>query len=162
MNVIYTDEFPAPAEEENRLNVRRVELDDLLSTSDYISLNVPLLDSTHHLINADTLARMQPHAIIANCSRGPVIDEQALVTALQNKQNWRAAIIDVFESEPATPDNPLCELDNVLLSPHYSGHSAESIQKMAMVAADIVRVLNGQKPDSPVNGTVLIDFQKIS
>ena len=151
MNVIYTDEFPAPAEEENRLNVRRVELDDLLSNSDYISLNVPLLDSTHHLINADTLARMQPHAIIANCSRGPVIDEQALVTALRNKQIG-GAIIDVFEQEPATPDNPLCELDNVLLSPHYSGHSAESIQKMAMVAADIVRVLNGQKPEFPVNG----------
>ncbi len=151
MNVIYTDEFPASSEEENRLNVRRVELDDLLSTSDYISLNVPLLDSTHHLINADTLARMQPHAIIANCSRGPVIDEQALVTALKNKQIG-GAIIDVFESEPATPDNPLCELDNVLLSPHYSGHSAESIQKMAMVAVDIVRVLNGQKPEFPVNG----------
>ncbi|MDE2699600.1 MAG: hypothetical protein OXI23_12070, partial [Gemmatimonadota bacterium] len=119
--------------------------------SDYISLNVPLLDSTHHLINTDTLARMQPHAIIANCSRGPVIDEQALVTALKNKQIG-GAIIDVFEQEPATPDNPLCELDNVLLSPHYSGHSAESIQKMAMVAADIVRVLNGQKPEFPVNG----------
>ena len=151
MTVIYADEFPAPPKEERRLKARRVSLDALLSTSDYISLNVPLLDSTHHLIDASTLARMRPHAILANCSRGPVVDENALATALKNNRIG-GAIIDVFEREPATCDNPLLALDNVLLSPHYSGHSDESIQKMAMVAADIARVLNGQKPEFPVNG----------
>ena len=150
MNVIYADAFPTPPEEEQRLNVQRVELNDLLGRSDYISLNVPLLEDTYHLINADTLARMKPHAILANCSRGPVIDEDALALALKNNQIG-GAIIDVFEEEPPAPNNPLFELDNVLLSPHYSGNSAESTQKMAMVASDIVRVLNGQKPDFPVN-----------
>ena len=86
MTVIYADEFPAPLKEERRLKARRVSLDALLSASDYISLNVPLLDSTHHLIDASTLARMRPHAILANCSRGPVVDENALATALKNNR----------------------------------------------------------------------------
>ncbi|MDP6037931.1 MAG: hydroxyacid dehydrogenase [Candidatus Latescibacteria bacterium] len=150
MNVIYSDAYPAPEEEEKRLNVQRVEFNDLLKNADYISLNVPLLESTHHLINAEALSRMQSHAILVNCSRGPVVDETALATALKSNQIG-GAIIDVFEQEPPASDNPLFELDNVLLSPHYSGHSTESTQKMAMVAADIVRVLNGQRPDFPVN-----------
>ncbi len=150
MTVIYADEFPASSKEEDRLNARRVAFDDLLSASDYISLNVPLLDSTHHLIDAEALARMRSHAILANSSRGPVVDEKALATALRNNRIG-GAIIDVFEREPAALDNPLLALDNVLLSPHYSGHSLESIQKMAMVASDIARVLNGQKPEFPVN-----------
>lgn len=150
MNVIYSDAYPAPEGEEKRLKVQRVEFNDLLEKSDYISLNVPLLDSTHHLINAEALAHVQPHAILVNCSRGPVVDETALATALENGQIG-GAIIDVFEQEPPASDNPLFGLDNVLLSPHYSGHSTESTQKMAMVAADIVRVLNGQRPEFPVN-----------
>ena len=150
MNVIYSDAYPAPEEEEKRLDVQRVEFNDLLTASDYISLHVPLLDSTHHLINAEALARLQPHALLVNCSRGPVVDETALAAALKSNR-MGGAIIDVFEREPPASDNPLFELDNVLLSPHYSGHSTESIQKMAMVASDIVRVLNGQKPQGPVN-----------
>ena len=150
MTVLYTDAIAAPPDEEKRLRARRVELGELLSGADYISLNVPLLDSTHHLIGKDAFARMKPHAIVVNCSRGPVIDEKALVEALKNGRIAGAAI-DVFEREPVSPDNPLLALDNVLLSPHYSGHSQESTQKMAMVAADIVRVLNGHKPECPVN-----------
>lgn len=150
MQVLYTDAFPASPEEEKRLGARRVELDDLLATSDYISLNVPLLDSTHHLFNKAAFARMKPNAIVVNCSRGPVIDEQALVEALKSEQ-IAGAVLDVFEQEPVASDNPLLTMSNVLVSPHYSGQSLESSQKMAMVATDIVRVLNGQKPACPVN-----------
>jgi len=150
MNVVYADAFPAPEEEEKRLRARRVELDDLLDTADFISLNVPLLDSTHHLIDAWALERMKEDAYLINCSRGPVIDESALVAALR-AGSIAGAVIDVFETEPVPGDNPLLELDNVLLTPHCSGHSLESAQNMAMVASDIVKVLQGNKPDYPVN-----------
>jgi D-3-phosphoglycerate dehydrogenase / 2-oxoglutarate reductase len=150
MTVQYADAFPASGEEERRLNVKRVEMSDLLSTSDYITLNVPLLESTHHLINPSTLAQMKPHAILVNCSRGPVVDENALYDALAHNQIG-GAVLDVFEQEPISVDSPLLTLDNILLSPHYSGHSKESSEKMSMVAGDIVKILNGKKPAFPVN-----------
>ena len=150
MNVVYCDVYPLPADEESRLKVRSVDLKQLLSTSDFVSLNVPLLESTRHLIDADTINLMQPHAYLVNCSRGPVVDEKALLEALKGGRIAGAAI-DVFENEPVSPDNPLLKLDKVLLSPHCSGHSVESAEKMSMVAADIVRILKGQKPVFPVN-----------
>lgn len=150
MQIVYTDALPAPPGEEARLKARRVDLGQLLSTSDFISLNVPLLDSTYHLIDGAALNQMSPHAYLINCSRGPVVDESALIEALKAGQ-IAGAVIDVYEQEPVSPDNPLLELDNVLLSPHCSGHTNESAQNMAMVAADIVRVLKGQKPEFPVN-----------
>lgn len=150
MTVIYADAVRAPADEEVRLKARRVELAELLSSADFVSLNVPLLENTHHLINAKALALMPPHAVLINCSRGPVVDEQALIHALQAGR-LAGAVIDVYEEEPVASDNPLLQMDNVLLSPHCSGHSVESAQNMSMVAADIVRVLNGQKPEHPVN-----------
>lgn len=150
MKILYNDAFPAPINEENRLKARRVNLDHLLSKSDFISLNVPLLDSTHHLIDRASLNKMSPHAYLINCSRGPVVDEQALIKALKSGQ-IAGAVIDVYEKEPVSPDNPLLKLKNVLLSPHISGHSEESAQNMSMVAADIVCVLKGKKPKFPVN-----------
>ena len=150
MRILYSDAFPAPPEEETRLSAERVELEALLASSDFITLNVPLLDSTHHLINEATLNKMQPHAVLVNCSRGPVIDEPALVEALQTNK-IAGAIIDVYEKEPVDPSNPLLTLDNVLVTPHCSGHSLESAQNMSMVAADIIRVLQGQKPECLVN-----------
>jgi len=151
MRILYADAVFAPPEEEARLKARRVSLEDLLATSDFVSLNVPLLDSTHHLIDAEALARMQPQAYLVNCSRGPVVDEPALIDALKNNR-IAGAVIDVYEQEPIAPDNPLLSMHNVMLSPHCSGHSVESAQNMAMVAADIIRVLKGQKPEFPVNG----------
>ncbi|MDA0748272.1 MAG: hydroxyacid dehydrogenase [bacterium] len=150
MHVLYSDVAAVAPEEEQRLGVKRVPLDELLSTSDFITLNVPFLKETHHLINAATLQLMKPEAYLVNCSRGPVVDEPALVHALKNG-DIAGAVIDVYEKEPVAPDNPLLALDNVLLSPHCSGHSTESAQNLSMVAADIVRVLNGQKPEFPVN-----------
>ncbi len=150
MNIIYSDAFPAGEEEERRLSATRATLDELLARSDYVSLNVPLLDSTHHLIDANALARMKPSAILVNCARGPVVDEQALADALRNNV-IAGAVIDVFEQEPAVAENPLLDLENVLLTPHCSGHSAESSENMSMVAADIVRVLQGKRPEFCVN-----------
>jgi D-3-phosphoglycerate dehydrogenase len=150
MNIVYSDAYPAPEEEEKRLGARRVELNDLLSTADFVTLNVPLLDSTHHLIDEAALKKMKKDAYLVNCSRGPVVDEAALVDALRT-ETIAGAVIDVFETEPVTKGNPLFELENVLLTPHCSGHSRESAQNMAMVASDIIKVLQGQKPDYPVN-----------
>jgi len=150
MAVLYADAVPAPPEEEARLRARRVELPELLSSADFVSLNVPLLEATHHLIDSEALALMQPHAYLVNCSRGPVVDESALIEALQADQ-LAGAVVDVYEEEPVARDNPLLQMDNVLLSPHCSGHSVESAENMSMVAADIVRVLQGRSPEYPVN-----------
>jgi D-3-phosphoglycerate dehydrogenase len=150
MNTIYYDVFPASDEEEARLGTRRVELDELIATSDYITLNVPLLEQTHHLIDAQALEKMKPGAYLVNCSRGPVVDEAALVHALKSG-TIAGAVIDVFEEEPVKANNPLLQLDNVLLSPHCSGHTAESARNLSMVAADIIRILKGKSPEFPVN-----------
>lgn len=150
MNVLYTDAFPADTDEERRLNATRVPLPDLLAHADFVTLNVPLLPETHHLIDADALARMKPTAILVNCARGPVVDEDALARALESG-TIAGAVIDVFEEEPVVETNPLLRLDNVLLTPHSSGQSAESAEKMSMVAADIVRVIQGRRPEFPVN-----------
>jgi D-3-phosphoglycerate dehydrogenase / 2-oxoglutarate reductase len=150
MKIIYADAYPADAAEEARLSATRVEMDELLTQSDFITLNVPLLDSTHHLIDAAALASMKSSAILVNCARGPVVDENALADALNNDV-IAGAVIDVFEEEPAVSTNPLLTLDNVLLTPHCSGNSAESAENMSMVATDIVKVLKGTRPEFPVN-----------
>ena len=102
--------------------VQPTEFDDLLQQSDFISLHCPLLDQTHHLIGQPQLKQMQSHAVLINTSRGPVIDEAALVHALNEK--WiAAAALDVFESEPLLPDSPLLQLDTVILTPHISSYT---------------------------------------
>ncbi len=150
MNIVYTDAFPADEAEERRLSAKRIPLDELLAASDFISLNVPLLESTHHLIDTAALSKMKPSAILINCSRGPVVDEAALADALKNG-GIAGAVIDVYEQEPAVAANPLLKLDNVLLTPHCSGHSAESAENMSMVASDIIKVLQGLRPAYAVN-----------
>ena len=150
MNILYADAFPAPPEEEDRLSAKRVSIDELLGKSDFVTLNVPLLDSTYHLINADTLAKMKSTAILVNCARGPVVEENDLADALKNGV-IAGAVIDVFEQEPVVAGNPLLKLDNVILTPHCSGHSAESAENMSMVASDIVNVLKGNQPEYAVN-----------
>ncbi len=153
MKTTYYDVYPASEDEEKRLGVERVEFDKLITESDYITLNVPLVDQTHHLIDARALENMKPTAYLINCSRGPVVDEKALVQALR-ANTIAGAVIDVFEEEPVRADNPLLELDNVLLSPHCSGHTSESAQNLSLVAADIIRILEGKRPEFPVNDPV--------
>jgi len=150
MEIVYSDVARVPAEEEARLKATYAPLEEVLETSDFISLHVPLLESTRHLIGAAALERMPSHAYLINCSRGPVVDEAALVSALSARK-IAGAVIDVFEKEPAPAGNPLFALDNVILTPHCSGHSNESAENMSMVAADVIRVLHGKAPEYPVN-----------
>jgi len=124
-------------------------IDDLLKEADFVSLHVPLLSSTRHLINKDRLALMNPTAYLINTSRGPIIDEEALVFALQNKI-IKGAALDVFENEPnLTPG--LAQLSNVILTPHIASATEATREKMSLLAAqNIVAVLEGMEPLNPV------------
>lgn len=124
-------------------------IDDLLKEADYASIHVPLLESTRHLINERRLAFMKPTAYLINTSRGPIIDEKALVSALQNKI-IKGAALDVFENEPnLTPG--LADLDNVILTPHIASGTIATREKMSLLAAqNINAVLEGKEPLSPV------------
>lgn len=120
-------------------------LDDLLKQSDFVSIHVPLLSSTHHLINAEKIKLMKPTAYLINTSRGPVIDEAALTDALKSKVISGAAL-DVFEFEPKiTPE--LLTLDNVILTPHIASATEETRSKMSVLAAtNIIEALEGRTP----------------
>lgn len=123
---------------------------DVLRQSDSLSLHLPLTAETRHLINGDALARMKRGAIIVNTSRGGLIDESALHTAL-TKGHLAGAALDVFAAEPPEPDNPLLKLDNVLLSPHIGGLDNESYRDLQTKAASIVIDLAaGRWPDGCV------------
>lgn len=102
--------------------VEMTTLPDLLARADYISLNTSLTPSSHHLVNAETLALVKPNAVLINTARGPVVHEAALVEALQEGR-LRGAALDVFEDEPLPQDSPLLKMDNVLLSPHNTNSS---------------------------------------
>ena len=127
----------------------RETVDDVMKEADFISIHVPLLESTRHLINKERLALMKPSAYLINTSRGPVIDEQALTEALKNKA-IKGAALDVYENEPElTPG--LAELDNVILTPHIASATEETRSKMAEMAADnIIAVLEGKTPPNRV------------
>ena len=126
------------------------DLLEMAGRVDVISVHCPLIPQTHHLINSDVLAAMKPDAILVNAARGPIVDEKALYEAL-NEKKIAAAGLDVFEHEPTEPDNPLFELDNVVLTPHLSSFTHEGRKRMGMTAAeDILRVLRGEPPQYPV------------
>jgi len=140
------------AEALTQAGVRAVsDLDDLLAASDFVSLHCPLTSETRHLIGERELRRMKPAAILINTSRGPVVDEPALVRALT--EGWIAgAGLDVFEQEPIAPDNPLLGLDNAVLSPHVAGYSDENLElgwRLSVEAA--LDFAAGRWPRSVVN-----------
>ncbi|MDZ7267086.1 MAG: D-glycerate dehydrogenase [candidate division KSB1 bacterium] len=149
MRVLYTDETPNPVLEQE-IGARRVPLPELLRESDYVSLHVPLLPGTRHLINADTLRLMKPTAYLINTSRGPVVDEAALAAALRQGRLAGAAL-DVFENEPAVhPD--LLTLENVVLTPHTASATIATRGKMATMAANnLLAGLRGERPPNLVN-----------
>ncbi|MBU4224120.1 D-glycerate dehydrogenase [Patescibacteria group bacterium] len=127
----------------------RGNVDDVLKEADFISIHVPLLESTRHLINKERLAMMKPTAYLVNTSRGPVIDEQALVEALKNKI-IKGAALDVFENEPALALG-LAELENVILTPHIASATEETRSKMSDIAAEnIIVALEGRVPPNLV------------
>ncbi len=109
--------------------IEMTTLDSLLSTSDFISLNCDLNSTSHHLINAKTLSKMKPEAVLINTARGPIVDEKALIEALQAKRLAGAAL-DVFEVEPLPLESPLLKMDNVMLAPHNANSSPAAWERV--------------------------------
>ncbi|MBG6185204.1 lactate dehydrogenase-like 2-hydroxyacid dehydrogenase, partial [Arthrobacter sp. CAN_A214] len=128
---------------------RRVDLDELLAVSDVVSLHCPYGPATHHLIGAEQLAVMKNSAYLINTARGPIIDEAALATALQEGRIAGAGL-DVYENEPNVHPG-LLELENVVLVPHLGSATIETRTAMAMLAADnALAVLSKQRPLTPI------------
>lgn len=145
-NLIYYDAFRRSPEEEARLDTQYVPLDTLLETADIVSLHVPLNDDTRGMINATSLQRMKPKAILINTCRGEVVQEDDLIEALRDGQIL-AAGLDTQAQEPADPANPLLDLPNVTLTPHSAGPTVDSFRKRFHNGyANIQRVLDGQPP----------------
>jgi len=152
MTVLYTDPRPSTTLEE-RLGARRVDFHTLLRQADFVSIHVALSSETRHLIGKDELSLMKPTAYLINTSRGPVVDEKALLDALRAKVIAGAAL-DVYEYEPElTPG--LIELDNVVLIPHIGSATTETRAKMALLAAEnLLAGLQGHRPPNLVNDDV--------
>lgn len=139
------------------LGVERVDMARLLADSDFLVLNCPLTEQTRDLIGGAELAAMKPTAYLINTARGAVVDEEALYQALQQGQIAGAAV-DVFRQEPASADNPLFALDNVMVTPHSAAFTDEHIRLSSRDAVDaILAVAAGRPPAHPVNGALLDD-----
>ena len=154
MNVIAHDPYVghwADLEE----NVRMVEFDELVESSDFISIHAPYNSETHNQFNAAVFRRMKPSAYLVNTGRGGIVSEADLVAALKAKEIAGAAI-DVFEKEPQRDDNPLFEFSNVIVTPHVAGSSPGGWERIRRSAArDAARVLTGRRPYCVVNTSVL-------
>jgi glyoxylate reductase len=153
MKLLYYDSRRLPPETERSLSVTYADVDTIVREADFVTLHVPLLEETHHLIDARRLALMKPTAFLVNAARGPVVDEKALLDALREKKIAGAGL-DVFEKEPAlTPG--LSELTNVVLAPHIGSGTWETRTNMAHVAArNILAALDKQTPPNLVNKPV--------
>jgi glyoxylate reductase len=154
MRIVYNDAVRAPAQAEQELHAEFVNRDTLFRESDFISLHVPLMSETRHLICAENLEKMKPTAYLVNTSRGPVVDEAALAHALENKKIAGAAL-DVFENEPKVHPALLPRKD-VILTPHIASASLETRTKMAVMAANnLVAFFEGRRPPNALNADAL-------
>jgi phosphogluconate 2-dehydrogenase len=150
MPVIYHSNSPKPAVEA-RFNARYRSLNELLQEADFVCLTLPLTAQTEGLIGAEQFALMRPESIFINISRGKVVDEAALIEALQQGQ-IRAAGLDVFVREPLEVDSPLLQLDNVVATPHIGSATVETREAMARCAVDnLLAALAGERPANRVN-----------
>jgi len=150
MRILYTQRTRADAGVEKRLGAEFVDKRTLLENADVVSLHAPLTGETRHFIDEAALRAMKPHSILINTARGALVDEAALVAALESGR-LAAAGLDVFENEPAVHPR-LRELDSVVLAPHIGSATADARARMAdSVAHDILRVLGGSPPENPVN-----------
>ncbi|HEV2492579.1 MAG TPA: D-glycerate dehydrogenase [Terriglobia bacterium] len=153
MRILYTSRRGAPEAVERALEAQRVDPETLFRESDFLSLHVPLTPETHHLVGERALSLMKPTAFLINTARGKVVDEGALVRALEARRIAGAAL-DVFEQEP-TVHPALIALPNVALMPHVGSATAETRLRMAMVAAqNLLAMLDGQRPPNVVNPEV--------
>lgn len=153
MKILFYDVMPRP--EIEQLGAKKVDLPTLLQESDFVSIHVPLMKETYHLMDESKFKLMKKTAYVINNSRGPVVDEKALYKAL--KEGWIAgAGLDVFEQEPTPSDNPILKLDNVVVAPHISSASLETRAKMSeMVAGNLVTFFEGKQPPNLVNKDVM-------
>ncbi|MBC8263774.1 MAG: C-terminal binding protein [Anaerolineales bacterium] len=134
--------------------VEKVELDELLQRSDFISVHTPLTDQTHHLLSTREFGLMKEGMFLVNTSRGAVIDESALVEALRSGKVWGVGL-DVMEQEPLPSDSPLREFENVIFTPHVGANSEESVDDLYRTGCRIaIDVINGIWPDEVVNPAV--------
>ena len=148
--VLYTDAFPVAPEVEKELGVTRVTMDELLKQSDVVSLHVPLNHETRGLMSDAQFAAMKPNALLVNTCRGPVVDEAALIRALQAHEIAGAAL-DVLAKEPPAPDNALLTMENVLLSPHIAGVTRDTwARRGAFIFANLERVWRGEAPQAVI------------
>ena len=149
MSVVYADDYDRPAAALEGLDARKVTLDELLRVSDVVSLHCPYLPSTHHLLSTEQFALMKRTAFVVNSARGPIIDEAALVAALEAGEIAGAGL-DVFENEPAVHPG-LLSMENVVLLPHLGSATVETRTAMAeLAAANCLNVLRGEAPITPV------------
>ena len=149
MKILYCDEILKP-EAEHHLSATKVELAELFSSSDYVSLHVPAMPATHHLIGAEAIGLMKKSAFLINTSRGPVVDTAALYDALKNERIAGAAL-DVYEEEPLPNDSKLLTLPNTVLTPHIASHTEEAMAAMSMVVVDVMSAIRGEEPKHAVN-----------
>ncbi len=148
--VIFTKRSEAPQSIVTDLQSQRVNLEELLSSADIVSLHVPLLENTRKVIGWKQLTMMKPSAILINTSRGDVVDEEALIRALREKKIAGAGL-DVFEPEPPSPDNPLLSMDNVVVTPHTGGSASENLAPRIKIMWDnVLRVWEGKEPHNIV------------
>lgn len=139
------------AEAAARIGATAVDLETLAGESDYISLHTPLIESTRHLVNAQFLAQMKPTAYLINAARGPLVDEAALLAAVQSGQIAGAGL-DVVAVEPLAADSGLLQEERILITPHSAWYSEEAkIEMRTRAAEEVVRVLQGQPPRAPAN-----------
>ncbi len=150
MKVIAYDPFAKP-DAFKAAAVESVDLDTLLKTSDYVSVHAPLLQATRGMLNAAAFGKMKKGAYIVNTARGPLIDEPALVAALDSGQVGGAGL-DVVAAEPLAKDSPLLDRDNVIISPHTAFYSIEALNELqTKCATDVARVLSGEKAVYPIS-----------
>jgi D-3-phosphoglycerate dehydrogenase len=149
MKVLYYDAVRYE-EMEKEIKAEKVGLEELLTRSDYISINLPMLPATKDLLKTREFELMKPSAYIINLARGPIWDERDLYAVLKEGKIAGAGS-DVYEVEPAAKDHPLFQLENFVGTPHMAAHTHEALRRMSLVAEDIVRVLDGKAPLHPVN-----------
>jgi D-3-phosphoglycerate dehydrogenase len=145
MNILVYDPF-VPAKAVSDMGGKLVDFDDLIRNSDYVSIHVPLLESTKYMFNKEVFQKMKNSAILINMGRGPVIKETDLIWALQNKE-IAAAGLDVTDPEPIEAGNPMLKMDNVIITPHAAYYSEESQKALqTLTAENVAQVLTGYYP----------------
>ena len=148
--VQYYDLLRLPSADEDALSINYVDLETLFSTSDIISIHVPLVDSTYHLVDKNLMNLMKPSSILINTSRGSIVDEKYLTEVLANKRIAGAGL-DVFEQEPIDKNNPLLLMENVIVTPHSAGNNWDAWSRRAKFGySNIENMVNGGNPRSVV------------